>query len=66
MVRERQALREVAESLETEADELEGVVTWLCIHLDDADTNIQLQILRDEVVKKRREKQRLVWLCKKD
>ena len=61
-VREMQELREVADNLESEADELEGLVTWFSIHLEDANTNSQLQILRDEVTKKRRERQSVVCL----
>lgn len=61
-IRERQELREVAENLESEADELEGLVTWFSINLSDATTNTQLQILRDEVVSKRREREEVVCL----
>lgn len=53
LVRERQALREAAEDLESEADEMEGLVTWLCINLEDAGTNIQLQVLCAEALRKR-------------
>ena len=59
-LRERQALREVAENLESEVDQLEGLLTWFSIHLEDAETNPQLCGLRDEVMKKRREKQTVV------
>ena len=61
-IRERQELREVAENLESEADELEGLVTWFSINLSDATTNTQLQILHDEVVSKRREREEVVCL----
>ena len=56
-VRERQELREVADNLETEANELEGLVTWFSIHRKDASTNTQLQTLRDQVAAKTRERQ---------
>lgn len=42
-VKETQALWEVADNLESEADELEGLVTWFSIHLEDANSSIQLQ-----------------------
>ena len=61
-IRERQELREAAENLESEADELEGLVTWFSINLPDATTNTRLQILRDEVVSKRREREEVLCL----
>ena len=59
-LRERQASRVMAENLESEEDPLEGLLTWFSIHLEDAETNPQLCLLRDEVMKKRREKQTVV------
>ena len=60
IVKERQALREVAEQLQSEADELEGLVTWFCIHLENAETNPQLQILRNEVSMKKSQREQVV------
>ena len=60
-VKERQALREVADNLKSEANELEGLVTWFSIHLEDGNSSTQLQILRQEVMKKRREREIVVW-----
>ena len=51
---ERKALREVADKLQNEAEELEGLVTWFCTRLEDPDTNPQIHILCNEVTKKRR------------
>ena len=51
---ERKALQEVADKLQNEADELEGLVTWFCIQLEDPNTNPQIHMLRNEVTKKRR------------
>ena len=59
-VKKRQELKEMADSLESEANELEGIVTWFCIHLEDAETNPQLCILREEVIRKRKERETLV------
>ena len=39
-IRERQELREVEENLESEADELESLVSWFSINVPDATTNI--------------------------
>ena len=60
-VKETQALREVEDNLDSEADELEGLVTWFSIYLEDGNSSTQLQILRQEVMKKRRERERVVW-----
>ena len=62
MVREKQSLREQMEILEVEADELEGLVTWFSMHLPYAETNPQLEILRQEVLRKRGDKERSVSL----
>lgn len=64
-VKERQALREVADNLESETDELECLVTWFSIHLEDANSSTQLQTLRQEVMKKRREREIVVWFFAK-
>ena len=53
---EIKALQEMADKLQNEADELEGLVTWFCIQLEDPNTNPQIHILRNEVTKKRRER----------
>ena len=53
-------LQQRKDNLESEANELEGIVTWFCIHLEDAETNSQLHILRDEVIRKRKERETLV------
>lgn len=58
--RERAELRDVVGNLQKEVDELEGWVTWFCIRLEDAETNPQLKFLRDEVTRKRREREQVV------
>ena len=60
LVKERQALTEVADNQESEADELEGLVTWSCIQLEDAETNQHLHTLRQEVVNKKQQRERVV------
>ena len=61
-VTERKALQEMADKLQNEADKLEGLVTWFCIQLEDPDTNPQIHVLRNEVTKKRRERERVVYI----
>ena len=64
MVRERQSLMEHIETLEAEADELEGIVAWYSLHLQDAATNPHFKVLREETQRKRMEKQIAVGLMK--
>ena len=59
---ERKALQEMADKLQNEADELEGLVTWFCIQLEDPNTNPQIHILRNEVTKKRRERESGIYI----
>ena len=64
-VKKREELRDMAGNMEKEIDELEGLITWFCIHLEDAQTNPQLQILRDEAMRKRRETEAVVHYVQK-
>ena len=57
-IRERETLREVAQNRQSEEDELEGLLTWFSIHLEDAETN--LGSLQQEVIKKRSERKAVV------
>ena len=56
-IRERETLREVAQNRQSEEDELEGLLTWFSIHLEDAETN---PLLQQEVIKKRGERKAVV------
>ena len=50
-------MREVAQNRQSEEDELEGLLTWFSIHLEDAETN---PLLQQEVIKKRGERKAVV------
>ena len=60
LIREQQGLREVVDSLDVEANELEGLVAWYSIHLLDAEANPHLKVLREEVIRKRKELETVV------
>ena len=60
LIRERQELRERVESLEKESDELEGLLVWSSMYLPNAEYREDLEILKKEVIKKRKEKEKVV------
>ncbi len=63
LIHEREQLVERMEGLQTEVQVLESLGTWYSIHLQDAETNVHLADLFQELERKRKGNDTLVSTC---